>query len=456
MILFIMAMFGIMGVMAIAVDMGLVVMTRTQMQSAVDTAAIEGLRMRDFRREQGYGERDFNRRVSASRMASLVFDADGELTGALGAATDDGLGAGPIFEMSGGVGEAKAGQLFENATVYKPSLQLNVQNERHGDLVQGTYVGDAEPFLKAKEGKRYIRSDFEPARSIPGSPTEPTTDAFLARMRRTNDFLGLDNIRGVSSAGPPISMLFGTGGTLPAGDVSRDRQTHSAGRTRARDAYNYRQHGYTVRATAISQSRPVLSVGVPVQVDTFMGDKTLLGRAPFVLKGKYVKQLGGGGKVWVGNSKIKTDRNGRKIGWFVPHGLEVGAKVRERDLAPIQAGDFDAIGYVPIIEKFMGEPGFPVTESDTDYRVIGFGLFKLTGDLEVVESGQVGGKRLKIRQFTGPIIMPENTSAVAPPTFYDPTMSRGTLGAKAVELLLRRNEKLARAGLAIWAPALVQ
>ena len=46
--------------------------------------------------------------------------------------------------------------------------------------------------------------------------------------------------------------------------------------------------------------------------------------------------------------------------------------------------------------------------------------------------------------------------ALDEPTFYDPTMSRGTLGAKAVELLLRRNEKLARAGLAIWAPALVQ
>jgi len=451
--------FALLGIMAINIDLGMVSMTQTQMQTAVDVAAIEGLRMRDASRDDPYFERDLQRRLLASRAAAMVFDTDFvDDTGAIGDPPGT-LGAGPVVEMDGKIirdrGEGAVGPVGSRSIVqntirelgnYRPHLQLNPENLRHGDLVQGTYVGDEDPRLLPKEGKRYFRSDFEPTPPIPGGPREPTSDSFLARMRRTNDFLGLDNIRGVSSAGPPLQLLFGQGGTLSAGDPTRE--------------YTYRHHGFTVRATAIAQARPVLTVGPQVIVATPERDKLLLGRAPFVLKGKFVKQMNGNAKVWVGNSKIKTDRNGRKVGWFVPQGLaeSVGAKLSERDLARTQPGPVDILGYVPILEKFVGERGFPASESEEDWRVIGFGLFSLRGELVRTEGGGlgVGGKRLRLRQVTGQVIAPENASAVFPPTFFEPASPGGTLGAKAVELLLQRNAKLARNGLGIWAPALAE
>lgn len=461
-VLVILMMFGIMGMLALAVDMGIVLMTRTQMQTAVDTAALEGLRMRDASRDDTYAQRDLDRRKSASRIAGLVFDADGVIsTSELDGEYDDTLGS-PIFDVDPGAldGTNSPGDLrrtigargpsLDGVGIYKPRLELNLDNEQHGDLVQGVYVGDHSSVRLSEEGKRYFRNDFQPIDTMRESFEDPVADAFLARMRRTNDFVGLDNIDGVSSAGPPLSLMFGNGGLVPSGDPRRE--------------YSYRHHGITVRATAIAQARPVLTVGPPVNIDTIQRYKLILGRAPFVLTGKFVKQFRGQGRVRISNSKVKVKVGEgptgaeRKIGWFVPQdlALSVGDKVRERDLVPIQpTQNFEILGYVPILEKFVGERGFPANEETTDWRVIGFGLFFMRGELEETPRG-VGGKDIVLRQFRGQLIMPENASAVVMPSFAASDGSGGQLGAKAVELLLQRNDKLARNGLAIWAPALVR
>lgn len=455
-----MLMFAVMAMMALTVDIGLVLMTRTQMQTAVDTAALEGLRQRDAGREEPYLVRDTRRRLSASLVARLVYDSDGVITDEF-LEQDDTLGAGPVFDITpariqgAGAGSLGSSQrtgetpTLNSIGVYKPAMQLNLDNERHGDMVQGKFIGDDFPLLRSTEGRRYFRSDFRPVNEIPGSLSDPTSDAFLVRMRRTNDFLGLDNIQGVSSAGPAVSMMFGHGGLVPAGKPNQQ--------------YSYRHHGITVRATAIARARPVLTVGPPVQIDAWQRDKVMLGRAPFCLTGKFVKDFRGRGKVRISNSKLKiktgegpTGRE-RKIGWFIPHnlGLGVGDKIRERDLVELRPTTLDITGYVPIVEKFAGERGFPETEGTSDWRVIGFGLFVMKGTIEETPRG-VGGKEITLRQYRGQLIMSENASAVTVPSFRDPTANGGYLGAKAVELLLRRNEKLARNGLAVWAPALAR
>ena len=43
-VLFALLVFGLMGIMAVAIDVGVASLTQAQMQNAVDTAAIEGMR----------------------------------------------------------------------------------------------------------------------------------------------------------------------------------------------------------------------------------------------------------------------------------------------------------------------------------------------------------------------------------------------------------------------------
>ena len=326
--------FAIMGVLAMGVDLGMAILTRSQMQAAVDTAALEGLRQRDAKRDDVFAERDLARREAASQIAALVYDADGQLAEELtdGGETDT-FGAQlniskPRLIGSGSPGALRRGASgrspqIEGSRNYKPTLQLNVENALHGDLVHGYYVGDDDPELFPKEGKRYWRTDFQPTEAISESFGDPSSaDAFLARMRRTNDFLGLDNIRGVSSSGPPLPLIFGNGGTLPMGNPARE--------------YSYRFHGITVRATAIAQAQPVLTIGAPVLPDMFSRDKAVLGMAGFVLTEKFLRTFEGRGKVRLSNSKLKVKTGDgpagreRKIGWFVTpgKGLAVGEKIR--------------------------------------------------------------------------------------------------------------------------------
>ena len=111
-----------MGLAALVIDIGFARLTQRQMQTAVDSAALEGLR--------GRGALGFSdRQIAAKKMAAWHFDDD------LDPAADDGafdtgsgqFGAGPIVNFTGGVGDTglAASQTMSvdpNNPVYKPEF----------------------------------------------------------------------------------------------------------------------------------------------------------------------------------------------------------------------------------------------------------------------------------------------------------------------------------------------
>ncbi len=101
-------------------------------------------------------------------------------------------------------------------------------------------VGNYHPNQSHLEPDDYQRADFIP---------DSAGSAFLVRLRRTNDFAGLDNQPDVSSSGPALPLLFGRG-TFIQGDPDNNPNN-----------YNPRVHGITVRATAIADASPALRVG---------------------------------------------------------------------------------------------------------------------------------------------------------------------------------------------------
>lgn len=166
MLIFVMMLvFGIFGIAALSVDMGIARLTQSQMQAAADAAALEGARL--------------GRQAARDLVAGAT--------------------AGPNVSVTGGYGDLNlsANLVLETPSVYQPVLELNDANEVHGDMVAGTYTGG--PPVEAND---YTRNDLTP---------DPNGTAFLVRLRRTPDRQGLDNLPGVSSAGSPLPLLFGHG-----------------------------------------------------------------------------------------------------------------------------------------------------------------------------------------------------------------------------------------------------
>lgn len=255
--------FGIFAVLTLVIDMGLVTLTRVQMQNAADSAALEGVRQRDGVPDDGYAS-DCVRRINARDLVRWTFDDDFGLTGDARQ-----FGAGPIIDFTPGVGDLDALRTMSlpDVHVYKPDLQYNqASNAPEGDLVSGNF-NPASPL--GDEASDYSRADFAPtaapppgASALPECPDEvpdpwpaPASgapavgdDAFLVRLRRTNDVDGLDEIPNVSSRGPTLPLLFGRGALLGA----------ELGGT-----YSVRRDGLTVRAAAVAWARPALRVGLP-------------------------------------------------------------------------------------------------------------------------------------------------------------------------------------------------
>lgn len=229
--------FVLLPLMTIIVHLGMVTLTRRQMQNAANSAAIEGLRGRD---EEGLTETE--RRERVRDLVSAIYDDNLNSDGADALR----LGAGPIIGFDNESTDiALPGTNFiaartvrsENLSVYDPSLELNTaDNEQHGDMVSGQY----DPAGSHSEDNTYQRGDFVP---------DGINDAFLVRLRRTNNPSSLDALADISSSGPTIPFLFGRG---PYGGT---------------DFLNRRERGTIVRATAIAQEQPVITVGVPEPSD---------------------------------------------------------------------------------------------------------------------------------------------------------------------------------------------
>lgn len=257
-LLFAMLLLVFFGIAALTIDLGMASLTQNQMQTAVDTASLEGARMRDYDVYQFRSNQ--RRRGEVSELVRLVFDDD--LTPTQGAAQPDGtfanpddadalqLGAGPLIAVEGGTGPLAAGGVIEIAperVVDDPILARNhalstSTNQTHGDMLSGTFVADEGH----AEASTYDRDDFVPGVYMPtGDSTDHQGLSFLVRMRRTTGENALDAQPGVSSRAPTVPYLWGLGTLM-----------RSAG-----EGYDPRRDGITIRATAIASARPALRVG---------------------------------------------------------------------------------------------------------------------------------------------------------------------------------------------------
>lgn len=257
--------FAIFALAALVIDLGVRSMTQRQMQTAVDAAAVEGLRFRD---DPSTLTPDIDRRVRASQVVAATFDADGDLTTT---PADTNIGAGPLLRTTSNVAAIGNNDLDANAllSIGDPAfptaqrvwvnrrtgpggqplwLELNLDstiggsspdNEIHGDIVAGTFV-DGQPHSDGRfvggVWQPYNRQDF----------TNVGDSALLVRMRRTNNVSGLDRVPGVSAGGPVVPFLFGRGSLLQSDGTAGNSP---------------RREGMSVRATAIADAQPAMTVG---------------------------------------------------------------------------------------------------------------------------------------------------------------------------------------------------
>ena len=238
--------FGLMAMAALVIDIGFARLAQRQMQTAVDSAAIEGLRYRDDPSEPDATIRETARRERASQMVAMIFDDD------LLSTPEDAFqfGAGPIVEFTDGAGDSelnaskfinspgnpnpnpKIGSL-PSVPVYKPTLQTNTSNAGEGDMVAGDSFDAAAVH---SEDASYNRADFV--------RNGTANDVFLVRMRRTNE---IETV-GVRTSGPTLPYLFARGSLM------FDQNTPSNPRRLIGE-------GIKVRATSIAAAKPVVCIG---------------------------------------------------------------------------------------------------------------------------------------------------------------------------------------------------
>lgn len=230
-ILFLLMLLAVLGVLALTLDYGFVLLSRRSMQAAVNAGALEGGRQLDST------GRD-NAKVLIGNIFDDNFDPSANPT-TLSAGVEHSL-VSVTSDQGTVLGNGSGSQdLFETRTqyLYRPLPELNESNAIHGDLVFGDYLEDSASHA---ENSHYLRDDFDV--TVDG-------DAFLVRLRRTPARVGiansLDRQVGISSSGTGSPMLLGR--LLPF--------VHPDG------GFDIRKDGVTVRATAISQQQPIVNIG---------------------------------------------------------------------------------------------------------------------------------------------------------------------------------------------------
>lgn len=254
-LLFALLTFVFFAIAGIVIDVGLANLAQSQMQVAVDTAALEGCRWRNF--DEGLGDSNTVKRRKAAALTRLVFDDDLHPTGggytpedqSMPLNPDDpdaaNLTVGPVLEVRDGTGAWNANAVVAShegsdlARLDDPRLQVNSLNRLHGDMVSGRFDASAPH----TESGGYVRPDFVAAAA--GAPNFSSL-SFLVRMRRAGDANALDVQSGTSSSLPTVPIVLGLGSTI----------LQAPG-----DDWDPRHDGITVRATAIASARPAMRVG---------------------------------------------------------------------------------------------------------------------------------------------------------------------------------------------------
>ncbi len=241
--------FALCAMLSLIVDVGYARISQAQMQNAVDTAAIEGVR------QQSNGE--MARRTAANNLVNYTFDDDFDTTDG---DPDYNFGAGPIIDLTGDQTTLHGAQVatIPDVHVYKPTLQANLDNATAGDMVSGRFCYNADP--APSEGSLYANDDTVCNQPQLGdgayarndfNPGGANANAFLVRMRRSNDYQDQDGQidQDVGSSGPSLPLTFGKATTIFSDSPD--------------GGYSVRRDGLTVRATAIATTRPVLHLGTP-------------------------------------------------------------------------------------------------------------------------------------------------------------------------------------------------
>jgi hypothetical protein len=326
---------GLMGLAALVIDMGFARLAQSEMQTAVDSAALEGLR---WQAASSTNPSAPDPRQQASQMVASLFTDYADSGGTVQ------YGAGPVVEFTGGVGPADVAaaqtMVMPNPPVYQPmradgtpGLELNPSNATEGDMVAGTY-NSGQP---SAEGDDYTRADFTPALS--GSSA---SSAFLVRMRRTNNTSGLDQEPGVSSSGPTLPILFGRGSLMARSGGSGQLSVAS---------------GVTVRATAIAGPQPAKTVG-PVYGNTGGTLTAVAQLAPFAIRSDIWAGLAIAGTtagttvnpLTAGSGAIVLDSQFRNVLTAIGQAL-----VASTDDSALLSGPQSAM-YVPIYADYSSQP----------------------------------------------------------------------------------------------------
>lgn len=396
-ILLLFILIALIGVMALTLDFGFVLLARRQMQTGVNAAALEGGRFQDdypplstlvsllddpssceepwdqqavlecLRDEAGCESsddaclRDYIRRKAARHVLRLNFDDDFDLRSnqtTIGAGIDSSLIQGHEYQQTTiGPGDRSVSEILKDRSsyIFRPDgFELNRANKDHGDMVVGFYDmtdPDHREFVYQVDpedplSETYARTDFS------SLETSGYLDAFLIRMRRThvpdpddgddtdpeND-PHVDEEPGVSSRGGGLPLMLARAGWMRAEDESAD--------------YSVRRDGITVRATAIAQGTParVVSAALP---DTLYADFAgTKGATPFIIERGY----------WSDETNWTDPPREVEIG---PHGQNAGGTVR---LVGVTSLAFKVSDTATSIDVHGTTTGFPVSNVPFKIRI---------------------------------------------------------------------------------------
>lgn len=427
-VLFAALVFVFLAIASVAIDVGRACATQQQMQVAVDTAALEGVRMRDVESYQHYN--NVARRPRVSNLVRWVFDDDLHPTnptpqpfGAEPIPADGPdelhVGAGPIFSIQGGAGPLNARGTIVTPTLPfwdDPVLETNTggpsgagtENVPYGDQVSGTYYPDQSHV----ENSIYERSDFRHGTSV----EYWKSTSYLVRMRRSGTANPLDNQPGVSMSGPTIPFLFGLGTLM----------------TRAQNSvWDPRYQGLTVRATAIASGVPALRAsprplnpdGTPITAEGFIGPGPMMGVHPIALSYDYwVNHMTVGNWPPPGDElqidptgQIRTLTTNEAVGRFATIATCVGQPIVSTGPVAMPGGLMKS-GYVAIYAPIVTDSG------GLEDRVIGYVfadayILTANGHLSLtagIKSHGIGGQTSEVTVWIGANGVSARLDATAP------------------------------------------
>jgi len=372
-VIFVLLFFCLLALGALVIDLGLARVTQRQMQTAVDSAALEGLRGRD---RIDVPEPDRWRRQEAAKFANYVFEQDDTLDGANEA--DSRWQTLDVVKQTPGIDDRFI-DLVEDFAYNRsalsdlPHLNLNEGDAANGDMAAGRYF-EPPPTESHRELANYDRNDFEYGDS---------NTAFIVRLRRT----GETSADGISSIGPRLPYLFGRGSLMARPLVGTQVE---------------RGPGIAVRATAIAARVIAKQVGASF-VDSASSRVLVPGALPIAIHGdtpEDADDLGSWEGLSANDTAISIDAStgilanaGNAVG-FIWHastpatGTQIGQLTAAQpllgsttsnmfvslmlttaqDTAPASQRRF---GYVPILAE---------TASTLSNRVIGFGWVEIAPD----------------------------------------------------------------------------